>query len=78
MVFESLATLADAAPVLLAFIDDDGRCAWCNRAWRELTGRPLADEEGEGWLSAVHPDDRGQLRALSRDGGPFELEADAD
>ena len=74
VVFESLATLADAAPVLLALIDDDGRCAWCNRAWRELTGRPLADEEGEGWLSAVHPDDRGQLRALSRDGGPFELE----
>ncbi len=74
MVFESLATLADAAPVLLAFIDGDGRCAWCNRAWRELTGRAIADEEGEGWLTAVHPDDRRQLRALSHNGGPFELE----
>ncbi len=74
VVFESLATLADAAPVLLAFIDEAGRCAWCNRAWRELTGRPLAEEEGDGWLTAVHPDDRGPLRALSRTVAPFELE----
>jgi anti-sigma regulatory factor (Ser/Thr protein kinase) len=74
VVFESLATLADAAPVLLAFIDENGKGAWCNRAWREVTGRPLADEEGEGWLAAVHPDDRLQLRALTRNAAPFQLE----
>ncbi len=53
--------LVAAAPVLFWVTDADGGCAWCNARWLELTGRPLAEQIGRGWLESVHPDDRARL-----------------
>jgi len=35
---------------------------YVNRAWRELTGTTLNDNIGEGWLQAVHLQDRAAVR----------------
>jgi len=51
-------TMADSAPVLLWVAGTDGRCTFFNRPWLEFTGRRLEDELGEGWLDAVHPEDK--------------------
>ncbi|MEQ8973974.1 MAG: PAS domain S-box protein [Coleofasciculus sp. C1-SOL-03] len=51
-------TMADSAPVLLWVAGTDGRCTFFNRSWLEFTERRLEDELGEGWLEAVHPEDK--------------------
>ncbi|MDQ1521754.1 MAG: hypothetical protein QOI55_2827 [Actinomycetota bacterium] len=50
--------LADDAPVMIWVAGAHGGCTWVNRPWLEFTGRPLATQLGEGWIEAVHPDDR--------------------
>ena len=56
--------LADSAPVLIWMAGADGRCVYVNRRWREFTGRRMDQELGEGWATAVHPDDRTRCLAL--------------
>ena len=36
----------------------DGGRVWFSAVWTAFTGRPVADEIGEGWADGVHPDDR--------------------
>jgi len=55
--------LADAFPSLVWIEDAAGRLVFCNRRWTEYTGMGLADARGDGWLDAVHPDDRPSARA---------------
>ncbi|MEQ8753676.1 MAG: PAS domain S-box protein [Coleofasciculus sp. G1-WW12-02] len=55
-------TMADSAPVLLWVAGTDGRCTFFNRPWLEFTGRRLEDELGEGWVEAVHPEDKPNCR----------------
>jgi PAS domain S-box-containing protein len=50
--------LADHAPVLIWLTDVRGRYVWVNQRWLEFTGRPLADEVGNGWAAGIHPEDR--------------------
>lgn len=38
----------------------DGRVLEDSPSWRKYTGQTLAEYQGLGWLSAVHPDDRQQ------------------
>jgi len=58
--------------------DTRGRTDYFNQGWLEFTGREFEEEQGEGWTSGIHPDDRKiclQTRAehfLSRT--PFSLE----
>lgn len=35
----------------------DGACRHVNSAWLEFTGRRLDESVGNGWLSAMHPED---------------------
>lgn len=49
--------LADAAPVLIWRAGTDRQFDYFNVPWLRFTGRSLALELGEGWLSGVHPDD---------------------
>jgi PAS domain S-box-containing protein len=44
-------------PVLLWACANDRSAAWCNEAWTAFTGLSCVDEEGEGWATAVHPED---------------------
>ena len=47
--------------VLLA--DPDGRCTHIDSGWVGLTGADSRQSLGDGWLDAVHPQDREWLRA---------------
>ncbi len=59
--------MADTAPVMIWVTGPDGRCLYLNQRWTEFTGRPLDAELGEGWLTAVHPDDDERLLKASVD-----------
>ncbi len=50
--------LADTTPILIWMSDDSGACTFVNEPWLEFTGRPTAEQLGEGWTHHVHPDDR--------------------
>ena len=47
----------DWVPAIIWVSDANGRCLLVNRAWREFVGRKLEDCIGDGWLSAMHPED---------------------
>jgi diguanylate cyclase (GGDEF)-like protein/PAS domain S-box-containing protein len=72
------AALFHAFPSLVWCADGMGGVSFVNQAWKDFTGRSLANEKGKGWLESVHPDDRaGVERAWTEALGlrrSFELE----
>ncbi|XGV98261.1 MAG: PAS domain S-box protein [Leptolyngbya sp. BL-A-14] len=54
-------TLAEASPVAIFRFDTSHNCIYVNDRWSELTGRPVAESMGMGWVAALHPDDRDRL-----------------
>ena len=50
--------LAMELPTGVIGMDRDGGCTFVNRVWSELAGMDGADALGEGWISAIHPEDR--------------------
>ncbi len=50
--------MAESSPVGIFRCDRQTRCRYVNRRWREITGLTTAQAAGEGWISAVHADDR--------------------
>jgi len=50
--------VADLVPDLLWAGDPTGRTTWVNRRWLDYTGRSFEHARAEGWLEAIHPDDR--------------------
>jgi PAS domain S-box-containing protein len=57
-----LRTLAELAPVLLWETDAEGRTVSRNQRWLEYTGQTVEESQRDGWLSAIHPDDREHTR----------------
>jgi PAS domain S-box-containing protein len=55
------------APQIVLTADQHGQVDWTNRYWEELTGLSLADSRGDGWLAAVHPEDREGAAAAWRE-----------
>jgi PAS domain S-box-containing protein len=53
--------------VLLWACGDDRSAAWCNEAWTGFTGLSCEDEQGEGWATAVHPEDLDRCLDVFRD-----------
>ena len=51
-------TLAESAPVLIYLADKDGNCIYVNRRWCEAAGMTQEEAAGQGWLRALHIDDR--------------------
>lgn len=47
--------MADSAPVLIWLTDVNQSAVWFNKQWLEFTGRPLAENLGQGWLGFVEP-----------------------
>lgn len=59
--------LADALPLLVWTADADGQLDYCNSRWLDFTGKTFEDLRGEGWLNAVHPEDRAATAAAWAD-----------
>ncbi|MDQ6914041.1 MAG: PAS domain S-box protein, partial [Verrucomicrobiota bacterium] len=59
----TFAALAKVAPVGLMRFDANGRCNYVNDRWRELAGLTIDEAIGDGWMSAIHPDDREAILA---------------
>jgi diguanylate cyclase (GGDEF)-like protein/PAS domain S-box-containing protein len=53
-----LAAVNDASPLGLLRADKDGKCTYVNRTLEGITGLTRQKALGDGWLTAVHPDDR--------------------
>jgi diguanylate cyclase (GGDEF)-like protein/PAS domain S-box-containing protein len=50
--------MAESSPVGIFRCDRHTRCRYVNRRWREITGLTTAQAADEGWINAVHTDDR--------------------
>ncbi|WP_281291111.1 PAS domain S-box protein [Paraburkholderia panacisoli] len=74
-----LSRTVDALPGLVWTALPDGRIEFVNRPWCEYTGLSVEQASGEGWQTAVHPDDRPALleswRAVVTSGERGEAEA---
>jgi len=55
--------LADISPVGIFFTDVEGNCLHVNRRWCEISGLSPAQAEGNGWLLAIHEEDRENISA---------------
>jgi len=55
---ERFRALAAMAPLGIYVIDDDRRCQYVNKRWCEMAGMSYEEALGDGWIRALHPDDR--------------------
>ena len=55
------ASFMDAAPVGLFRADTAGRFYYANAAWERLTGLAATSCLGNGWIQAIHPEDRASV-----------------
>ncbi len=58
--------LADTAPAMLWITGTDGTCTFLSRGWYEFTGQTPETGLGQGWIEAVHPEDRESACAVQR------------
>jgi diguanylate cyclase (GGDEF)-like protein/PAS domain S-box-containing protein len=61
------ATLLQASPVGVFEADADGRGTFYNERWLQITGLSLGEAIGDGWIAAIHPDDRSRILKSWRD-----------
>jgi PAS domain S-box-containing protein len=55
-------SMADGAPVMIWVTDLTGSITFLNRCWYEFTGQTEGAGLGQGWLDALHPEDRGWVK----------------
>lgn len=60
---ERFRVLAEVSPVGIFSSDPAGRTTFVNRRWCEISGLTLAQALGDGWKTALHPDDRQSVAA---------------
>ncbi len=58
--------LAAAAPVGIFQADLEGRFIYVNERWSDIAGMTAQEASGAGWLRALHPADRAQVRQAWR------------
>jgi PAS domain S-box-containing protein len=75
---ERFRTLAEAVPQVVWMAGPDGRHEYYNSRWQEMTGLAPAESLGDGWLTALHAQDRARAGARWREaishGEPYEME----
>ena len=75
---EMYRTLAKASPVGLFRTDKDGHCVYVNAKWREISGMENEEALGDGWIDAIHEDDRemvfGEWNCCVQSGEEFSME----
>ena len=55
---ERFRVLAEAAPVGIYIADAEGKVGYANDRWHEIYALDGQEAVGDGWIEAVHPDDR--------------------
>lgn len=55
---DELHALIDAIPHLVWIMNPAGKSEYGNQRWRDYTAMTPQEYEGDGWLQAIHPDDR--------------------
>lgn len=55
--------LTEVSPVGIFHTDALGCCLYVNEQWCAIAGSSLQDALGEGWLQAIHPEDRDRVFA---------------
>ena len=75
---ERFRTLTALSPVGIYVTDAGGKCTYVNNCWCEMSGLTPEKARGDGWLQALHPDDRGQIAAswqeMVRAGGSWGMQ----
>ena len=75
---EQFRTICDTTPQLVWTTTPDGTLDFCNQRWYEYTGLTPEASVGEGWMSAVHPEDIAESERLFQrslnTGGLFQTE----
>jgi PAS domain S-box-containing protein len=70
--------LLDLAPQVVWFAGADGKITYCNPYWYDYTGRSERKTLGDGWIEAIHPEDRervvGSWQAAVKEGKDYEVE----
>lgn len=61
--------LATSVPQLVFTTLSDGDRTWPSPQWIDYTGVGFEESKGQGWLEAIHPDDRARTRAAWIDAG---------
>ena len=54
---EQFRITADSAPVMIWMADADRNHYFFNHRWLDFTGRTLDQEQGQGWVEDLHPED---------------------
>jgi PAS domain S-box-containing protein len=55
---ELFRNMADTAPVMIWLTGADKQCTYLNKQWIDFTGHSMEEQLGNGWVDAIHPDDR--------------------
>ncbi|MSS73461.1 MAG: PAS domain S-box protein [Candidatus Latescibacteria bacterium] len=55
---ERFRSLSSAAPIGIFQTDADVQCTYTNEHWQEMAGLSFEDSLGDGWVKAIHPEDR--------------------
>jgi len=73
---ERFRLLSASSPAGVFEMDAQGGCTYANRRWEEISGLSFEQSQGQGWIQAVHPEDRNAMyaawSAAALDGQPFE------
>jgi PAS domain S-box-containing protein len=54
-------TLSEMSPVGIFRTNSDGFTTYVNPKWTKISGLSMEDARGDGWIEAVHPEDREML-----------------
>ena len=75
---ENFRQLSASAPIGIYHTDTSGRCMYVNRRGTEISGLSEQQSLGDGWIDALHPEDRKSVwqywRMVARLGTDFERE----
>ncbi|NJW53522.1 PAS domain S-box protein [Salinimicrobium oceani] len=59
---KELRNVIDTVPVIVWLTNPEGQGVFFNKNWYSYTGQTYEDSRGHGWMTAVHPDDRDQVK----------------
>src|SRR5216117_448413 len=67
---ELLQRIVDNIPVMLVFLDEQGRLSWGNREWTRTLGYDVADASARNIFAELYPDPRERQRVRESIGAP--------